>query len=351
MRAKLLGLLVFIGSYSYGQDPHFSTYYGVPISINPAYTGIFNGNIKAAAQFRSQWGSVLSKESIPSYRTIQGSVELRTSKAFKKTDAFAVGLFGMNDMAGEGGYAVNNIGVSMGYRFAFDKWGDHFMSVGFKAALLQNRVDYSKFTWGTNYDVIRNMYVPGPSGETLIENNKFNYDFSAGILWVKKSDRTRIKYHGGVSLLHINRPNISFFDNPDAKLPMRMNAHVGASFPMGDNMDIMPKALFFLQGQSHEEILGVDLKFLLENENTYGNAFIIGALIRTVGGDSSSINPESFAVTARIDVGDFEFGGAYDLNLSKLRAASFYQGAFEFTLAYTGKFSRTRQRRMYCPSF
>jgi hypothetical protein len=74
-------------------------------------------------------------------------------------------------------------------------------------------------------------------------------------------------------------------------------------------------------------------------------------MFRTVGGDSSVITSESFALTARFDVGDVEIGAAYDFAVSKLKTALNYQGGYEITLAYVGKFSRTRQRRMYCPKF
>jgi type IX secretion system PorP/SprF family membrane protein len=352
MKNKIVVLILsaLLSNVASAQDPHFSMYYGVPISINPAFTGMFNGNIRVSAQFRSQWGTILSSEAIGSYRTVLGSVELKTNKAFSKTDAFSGGIFFMNDMAGASKYTINRGAASIAYRFSFDKWGDHFMSVGFSPGFMTNGLNFSGLTFGTQWDGVR--FDPGrPIGETAPDGVRFNYDIGFGLLWGLKNDKKRTKYHAGFSMLHINQPNQSLFNGPKISLPMKITAHIGATFPLSEYVELMPKALFMLQGKSHEEILGADFKFLLDGRNSYGNAFYVGGLMRTVGGDSAAINAESFAVTARYDVGDFELGAAYDFNISALRNASYYQGAFELTLAYIGRFTKVRQRRMYCPKF
>jgi type IX secretion system PorP/SprF family membrane protein len=333
------------------QDPHFSMYYAVPMSINPAFTGMFNGNIRATAQFRSQWGTVLGGDN--SFRSTLGSIELKTNKAFGKTDAFSGGVYFMNDVAGQSKYTINRGALSFAYRFSFDKWGDHFLSVGFAPGFMTNGLDFTGLSFGSQWNGV--AYDPNrPNGETPPDGVRFNYDMSAGLLWGLKNDRKRTRYHIGFSMLHINQPNQSLFFGSNAwevKLPMKITTHIGATLPMSENLEIMPKALVMLQGNSHEEILGADFKILLEDRNSYGNAFYVGGLIRTVGGDSSSINAESFAVTARFDVGDWELGAAYDFNISSLNRASYFQGAFEVSLAYIGRFSKVRQRRMYCPKF
>ena len=349
-KLSVLFLIIMVNGRVMAQDPHFSMYYAVPMSINPAFTGMFNGNIRATAQFRSQWGTILSSETIGSYRTIMGSVEMKTNKAFNKTDAFSGGIHFMNDMAGQSKYTINRGAISLAYRFSFDKWGDHFMSIGFSPGFMTNGLDFRGLTFGTQWN--GTQYDAGiPNGETPPIGIKFNYDIGAGLLWGLKNDKKRTKYHVGFSLLHINQPNQSLFRGPIVTLPMKITTHIGATFPLSEYLEIMPKALVMFQGKSHEEILGADFKFLLDGRNSYGNAFYIGGLMRIVGGDSATFNAESFAVTARFDVGDFELGAAYDFNISTLTKASYFQGAFEVSLAYIGRFSKIRQRRMYCPKF
>jgi hypothetical protein len=42
------------------QDPHFSQYYVYPSWMNPALTGVFDGDYRVSAIHRRQWGNVSS---------------------------------------------------------------------------------------------------------------------------------------------------------------------------------------------------------------------------------------------------------------------------------------------------
>jgi hypothetical protein len=54
-RYILLILLLFPMLYSKAQDPHFSQYFVSPLSLNPAYTGFFEGPHRLAINYRNQW--------------------------------------------------------------------------------------------------------------------------------------------------------------------------------------------------------------------------------------------------------------------------------------------------------
>src|SRR5678810_1107516 len=40
------------------QDPHFSQFFSSPLTLNPAFTGKFNGQVRAAANYRNQWPTI-----------------------------------------------------------------------------------------------------------------------------------------------------------------------------------------------------------------------------------------------------------------------------------------------------
>jgi hypothetical protein len=110
---KKLSILFFImisWVHIVAQDPHFSVFYGVPIGINPAYTGNFNGNFRVSAQYRDQWNSILSNESIAAYRTIVTSLEARTNKGIDENDFVGMGIYGMRDVAGQSRLANTKVG-------------------------------------------------------------------------------------------------------------------------------------------------------------------------------------------------------------------------------------------------
>lgn len=344
------------------QDPHFSVFYGVPIGINPAYTGNFNGNFRVSAQYRDQWNSILSNEPIAAYRTFVGSLEARTNKGLDENDFIGMGVYGMRDIAGASKLTNTKIGLSASYRKALDQYGDHFIAIGGQVAFHQSRIDLSNLTWGNQWNGTRyDGGIPGESGS--LDDNLIFYDFSTGISWGYNVYNTRKRFSAGLGLLHINQPRASFFRNTGTNadgsllIPMRINFNAAAAFEMGRSLDLIPKVLVMKQGVSLETMFGSDVRLLLDPSDPMSNSVYLGVMTRLVGGDpqnvlnSSSINFESFVLTTRLDYNNFEIGAAYDLNVSDLKRASKYQGGFELYMNYVFSIKNTRQRKMFCPKF
>lgn len=344
------------------QDPHFSIFYGVPIGINPAFTGNFNGNFRVSAQYRDQWNTILSNESIAAYRTGVFSAEARTNKGLDENDFVGMGVYGLYDQAGQSRLTNTKLGLSASYRKALDQFGDHFIAIGGQVAFHQSKISLEDLTWGnqwngTKYDPIN---IQGESGN--LDDNLIFYDFSTGISWGYNVYGTRKRFFAGLGLLHINQPKASFFKSSNTSadgsliVPMRINFNAAAAFEAGKSLDIIPKVLVMKQGQSFETMTGADVRMLLDPSDELSNSVYLGMLTRIVGGDpamlnSSSMNFESFVITGRVDYNSFEIGAAYDVNVSQLRKASKYQGGFEVYMNYVFSIKHTRQRKMFCPKF
>jgi|688.fasta_scaffold81159_2 type IX secretion system PorP/SprF family membrane protein len=341
------------------QDPHFSFFSGVPIGLNPAYTGNFNGNFRVGAQYRDQWNSILSSEAIGAYRTAIGSVEARTNRGLDENDFVGGGAYVMYDVAGESRFKNTKFALSGSYRKALDEYGDHFLAIGAQFGIVQKTLDFERLKWGTQWDGTKYDNTL-PSGELAnLDNNISFYDLGAGISWGYNIYGTRNRFHAGLAFMHINRPNESFFTNNgslNSTLPMKINFNAGAGLQISERMDVIPKMLFMQQGKNTEMMIGTDVRFLLDPEDPMGNSFYIGAMGRIVGGDknlinSSSLNFESMIATARYEYNNFEIGAAYDFNVSQLVAASNYQGGFEVYFNYVFRVESNRQRKLFCPKF
>lgn len=344
------------------QDPHFSIYSGVPIGLNPSYTGNYNGNFRVSAQYRDQWNSILSSEAITAYRTAVASAEARTNRGIDENDFVAIGTYFMYDIAGQSRLTNTNFGISTAYRKALDAYGDHFIAVGAKAAVSQKRINTKDLTWGTQWDGTRYDGSIQSGENTYLDDNLVFYDISTGLSWGYNIFGTRNRFSAGLGLLHINEPKESFYASSNtsssvtAVVPMKINFNLGIGLQLNERIDIMPKLLVMKQGKNFETIFGSDIRFLLDPSDEYGNSFYIGGLLRVVGGDknlssSSSFNFESAILTARYDVNNFEIGAAYDFNISDLSSASKYQGGFEIYTNYVFKVTSNRQRKMFCPKF
>ena len=60
LRIFILFSVIFtaFGSTLLSQDIHYSQFYNAPLTLNPALTGIFRGDIRFQANYRNQWRSV-----------------------------------------------------------------------------------------------------------------------------------------------------------------------------------------------------------------------------------------------------------------------------------------------------
>lgn len=364
-KIKTLILCVVSWAAVAAQDPHFSIFYGVPIGINPAYTGNFNANFRVSAQYRDQWNSVLSNESISAYRTAVTSLEARTNKGIDENDYVGMGAYFMYDVAGQSRLSNTKLGLSAAYRKALDMYGDHFIAIGGQVGIIQSRINLRDLTWGNQWNVDR--YDPTIQGESNnLDDNLVYYDFSTGISWGYNKYGTRNRFFAGLGLLHINQPKFSFFKpgtgtatgiDATAQLPMRINFNAGAGMQIANSFDIMPKVLIMKQGQNFEFMGGSDLRMLLDPSDENSNSIYFGALARVVGGDAEkvlngkSINLESIIATVRLDYNNMEVGAAYDINVSDLTAATKYQGGFELYINYVFRIKNSKQRKMFCPKF
>lgn len=360
---KLKLVLLYVVSWAglSAQDPHFSLFNGIPMNLNPGYTGNFNGNFRVAAQYRDQWNSVLSNEPISAYRTAVMTLEARTNKGIDENDFIGMGIYGMYDVAGRSKLSNTKIALSGSYRKALDMYGDHFIAIGGQIGFNQSKINLRDLTWGNQWVVDRfDPLQPGESGN--LDDNLIFYDLSAGLTWGYNKFGTRNRFYAGLGLLHINQPTFSFFrDNSGgtidagAKLPMRINFNAGAGLQVSNNLDIIPKVLVMSQAQSFETTFGGDVRMILDPTDEQSNSVYLGVLSRVVGGDpnrvlnSGSMNFESFILNARIDYNNMEVGAAYDINISDLNPATKYQGGFEVYINYAFRIKNSRMRKLFCP--
>jgi type IX secretion system PorP/SprF family membrane protein len=360
MRRLLVYLFCLCNVLVYGQDPQFSIFYGTPMSINPAYTGNFNGNFRVSAQYRDQWNSVLAGESTAAFRTAVVNLEARTNRGIDEHDFVAVGINGYYDIAGQSNFSNTAVGINLAYRKSLDEHGDHFLAVGGNFGMIQKKINLNGLTWGNQWNGL--SYDAGIDAQELtnLDDNLISYDISAGLAWGYNIYGTRNRFFAGLGVLHINQPRQSFYLRESQDLavayPMRINANFGAGIQLGSSMDFLPKVLYARQGASQQILAGADFRFLIDPADPFSNSFYIGALTRVVGGDaniknSSDYNLESMIASVRFDFNDFEVGAAYDFTVSQLKNAARFQGGFELYLNYVFKLQTSPIRKIYCPKF
>jgi type IX secretion system PorP/SprF family membrane protein len=310
------------------QDVHFSQYYAMPIFQNPAFTGFFNGDVRVAADFRMQWetfGSGFGN----AFRTGAFAADFGFLKAQTQGSTLGAGITFINDQAGDLKLMTNQVGLALNYVQAMGREGTNYLAAGFHGTFTQRSIDLT--------DAVFPDQV-----ETDIGDNHNFFNFSAGLLWFfQPSDQVNMFFGGAMH--NIIRPNVSFFDGVDEELDRRISAQFGSQFNVSRSISLVPSLLYQKQGPSQEMVLGTFVKYSLGGYTSYDNMSLqLGAFYRF----SDAIIP-----VVRFDIRDLSIIASYDVNISKLTAASGGEGGAEISLTWTGLIwsTRSKVKPIRCP--
>src|SRR5436189_2259979 len=85
------------------QDPHFSQFFASPLTLNPAFTGKFDGQWRVAAIHRDQWPSIPK-----AYVTTAASFDFGILKnKIPEGDIFGIGFSGLSDQSADAALKQN----------------------------------------------------------------------------------------------------------------------------------------------------------------------------------------------------------------------------------------------------
>jgi type IX secretion system PorP/SprF family membrane protein len=316
-RYAIVSAAILCSSFLAAQDIHYSQFNNSPYNLNPAQTGLFNGDYRVASNYRSQWSAV----PVP-YKTfsIGGDARLKTKM---ENDVPGVGLLINSDQAGDSRFSTLQILGSASYIKKLDKDSVNFISLGIQPGFTTKSFDINALTFDSQFD--GDSYNAGiPSGESFSRTRISYFDLGAGLayLWRKNS---RKQLNAGISLLHLTRPKQSFFNDRDIRLDMKFNVSAIAQFPVTEKIDILPTFLYQSQGRFNETVFGAFGKYHLKPIDGVPTAFSLGAKYRV---------KDAFVLVAGLDYRNFNVGLSYDINTSSLTAATGGRGGFEISVIY-----------------
>lgn len=329
----IIFLLLISGSMQ-AQDPRFSQFFASPLTLNPALTGRFDGNLRVAGNWRNQWPTIEN-----AFRTYTMSADFAIMQnRIRETDRLAVGVLALGDQQADGLLKNTYYSLSTAYHISLDEDGYHQVAVGFQGTYAQKRLNTANLKFE---DQLRSDGFTGITSEIFNPQNvNINYlDLNAGVLFTGVTAGS-ISYYAGGSIYHINKPRESF-TGADFALQQRYTGHVGAYFPTGANTVFHASGLYQYQAGASETVIGgaFGINAGSGNENSpttvyAGSWFRFGdAIIPFVGLEFSS----------------FRLGASYDVNISDLKAVSQSRGGFELSLIYIRRSSGDRP--VPCPRF
>ncbi len=333
-----LTIILYLNPASRAQDPHFSQFFASPLTLNPAFTGLFSGDYRIAGNYRSQWRSIATP-----YITGTLSADFSILKnVISYTDVWGVGIMALYDKTGGGALVSNYIAISTAYHKGLDPEGNHTLAIGLQGAWMQKRVDQSKLIFESQID--NNGYNPGlPSSETLTNPKISYFDPNIGILYNGLVGEASNIYLGA-SYYHVTQPTETFMSQNNNRLSYRYTIHGGGSFPVHGLNRIHASALYMKQSTASETSFGAAYGFNLSGIPAEDNPtmFYLGSWYRY----KDAINPY-----VGLEIGGFNVGLTYDLNVSSLKPASNYRGGMEISVIYIHRSNESSKYKTLCPKF
>lgn len=337
---KILFLLIFCcyTLVSFSQDFHFSQYWGAPLQLNPALTGLFSKNVRVNANYRNQW---IQLNSLSTYAV---SVDANIFRDKLKGNFIGVGLAFLQEHGNNSSFKNTGINFSFAYnKLLGNKDLKHHLSFGFNAAYhlreinLQDVVYGNLYEKGNNYDLInlasyeQKSFMDAGLGVNYLLNIQDNYlvniGFSANNLLEQRKD---------------------YGTYEDVFLYRKYSLNFSGEFLVYKKIALIPLLSYQNQGPHAELEMGAYAKYIFNKKKN--TAMYLGLQYRLSAYENTALGSDAVILGLRAEIADFDIGLSYDFTVSDLKKAGTLVGGPELYLSYSFAFKKNSSQ-MKCPNF
>ena len=312
-------MLYLLPGNSIAQTFHFSQFHAVPMALNPALTGDFDGNYRLSANYRSQWvyGGT-------PYLTGSFGAELHLLKdQMSEGNKLGIGLHILSDQSNGGGLQYNAVSASFAYHHVLDEDGNQTLGLGFQGTYHQRLINLSKLNFEeqfTSSGFINTL----PTGETFNTLNKKYFDMNIGMVYNYSAPGSGFKYFMGASVYNLLQPNIALTDKVNYQLPLRLTGHLGGEIPLGEQTAMKFSATYMQMAKASDCTLGTAFAYTFNPET--GTGILLGGWYRV--GDAAI---PYIGLRAK----GMQLGFTYDVTTSNLKTLSQTHNAFELSISFS----------------
>lgn len=326
-------ILFFLAFYANSQDIHFSQYYFSPLSMNPAQTGNFSGDWRISANYRSQW-----REIQKAYKTISLGGDANFYPMNNQTSA---GIYFLNDKSG-GNLVVNKIYISGALH---KKIAGVNLNFGLQPGVVMKRIDFNAHTFPTQLNWNKGQFDNSlPNYETNVNQKSTYFDLNAGALASYRINK--IEAGLGFALFHITKPKETFVATNN-RLPVRKLFNLDAKYYHNDKVILNLYSMLGTTTKASDWVTGLNFEYVLQKTPFFNNAVFVGVMWR----DGLKRVSDAAIATIGLKYMNYTCGVSYDINISRLKTATEYRGAFEIALIYTAKNTRLIKKQIPCDRY
>ncbi len=309
-------------------DPHFSQYYAYPLYLNPAFTGVIDGDYRATAIYKNQWLSVGKP-----YSTAGLSLDMTTISGLN------IGLNILQQTAGDGGYRYTQGSISVSYQgLHFDADGYQRVIFGLQAGFINRRFDISKLRFGDQWTPGIRVDPTMPTNEVFSKVSASAVDNAAGIAYADDRPDNKVNVFAGFSICHLTQPEDPFLVSGEKrKLPYRYTLHGGARIRFENGTSLTPHFIYMRQGNAEERTFG----FFMQKPTSREDVYLLGG--------ASYRYKDAILPYAGLKYRNVQFGLSYDANTSTLGRSVAFTNSFELSITVIGKRREGGRRYFECP--
>ena len=341
--------LLLVGCLSVqGQDFHYSQFTNAPLHLSPGLTGIFAGDTRIAANYRTQWASVPVD-----YQTFTVMADHKYTCGSSGPGWFSSGIALNYDRAGDSRLTWADVGLYGSYTYPTSL--NTFWTFGLRAGLGQRSFDPDKLRFDEQFDTGLGAFNPSlSSGETFANNSHIFFDAGLGInfRWqaLQRDElidllHKRAKVDIGIGIHHLTRPDMSFIEDVKVKLPMRFSPYINANLQLGDPLDLRLAATAQFQSSYREYVgmAGLNIHF---NPHEPGRQW---ALMVGIGYRFDKFG-DAFFPALELNYHDkLRASISYDFNISDFQVATNRRGGLELSVRYLIKKVCPLPEFKFCP--
>jgi type IX secretion system PorP/SprF family membrane protein len=330
----LLGFVCFVTTvHLSAQDIHYTQFYNSPININPALTGIYNGDQRYMGSVRDQWRSV----PVPWF-TFSGSYDQKIYLDKHEEGFFGVG--GIFNYDRQGDSKLNLSGLSLTGSYTRILAPEHLLTGGLLLGIASRGFDTGSLTWDNQWNGQRFDANLG-SGENFDAQRVTYFESGAGINYrFQKSTRKHIDI--GVGAFHLIEPTTTFYNTDDQKLPRRFSISGVANWKLVDALDLQLHALHQIQGAYDETLFGFLTKIYVSQQK--GNEWQLH-----LGGSYRTSN--AWVPAVALSWNQWYASFSYDVDTSEFDQFTNGRGGPEFHLRYVITHVKDLKKYKICPIY
>lgn len=316
------------------QDIHFSMFDMSPLNLNPAHTGMMDGDRRISNIYRTQWKAI--GDPLNTY-----SIGYDQQLYFLPYNVSG-GLLFVSDKSGGIDLVENKFMLSVSTKFLR---GVNTFSVGLQAGVVSKVWSWKGATFPAQYDREIGQFNPNlSSGETGYGMSRVYADINAGAIWKRRTSKGILL--AGASVFHVNAPDDSFFKNGKGLKP-RLTGHVYYDLKLNDKWFIKPSYMVMTMQKAQDMLFNASGGVMLKDNPMNIKRAWLGVGVRT------GINRNGDAVypSAGVDFKHINVAMAYDVNFSDLKVATNNRGAFEVALIYTSRSTAANKITIPCDRY